>query len=532
MKSNDLLGLKLTFDPSSDLVINVVFGVVVAALLGGAVWRAKVSLRPARVDPPVRKPPAPRPPARAPDPIKKQKEEALRSLVGRVCVYKENDFIRLVTVADVKVTDWGADLGFDIVPAPGFAPGQERFGASASWDALSANGPFLFAQHVGWMLVVGSDLVNEIKSAAGEIAAGGEDAGEMGLLLTKRVNQLIRQPPKPALDIDAAFSAFKEKLGAGIDALEQHRYSEAESMLADAVKQAEVFPIAAPLDVALSALAKVHETQGHHTEAEPLLRRLLDIRETRDPEENADVSNVLNRLGLTLRWQKRYAEAEPFYRRALETLEAAPAPDDSESALVLNNLAGVVASLNRPAEAEALFLRAVQLLETAGGPDNPNIGGVLRGLGGVYLMQDRHAEARPVYLRSLEIEERVLGPDHPNLAHTLNNLSGIYMTLGSPADAIDVLRRAIAIREKALGPDHVLVAIAAQNLATFLAPQGEQQEVERLYIRSAAIFEKNLGPQSEELAHCLEQYAAFLTKANSPNAHEVAARAMSIRRGM
>jgi len=66
----------------------------------------------------------------------------------------------------------------------------------------------------------------------------------------------------------------------------------------------------------LSDLALLLQAQGRYTEAEPLLRRALSIRQYSGPEQ-PETGMVLSKLATNLMLQHRFAEADPLFAQAL-----------------------------------------------------------------------------------------------------------------------------------------------------------------------------------------------------------------------
>jgi tetratricopeptide (TPR) repeat protein len=69
----------------------------------------------------------------------------------------------------------------------------------------------------------------------------------------------------------------------------------------------------------------------------------------------------------------RLGEAEPLMRRALDIDERAYGPDHPNVARDLNNLALLLQDTNRLGEAEPLMRRALDIDERSYGPDHPNL---------------------------------------------------------------------------------------------------------------------------------------------------------------
>ena len=77
----------------------------------------------------------------------------------------------------------------------------------------------------------------------------------------------------------------------------------------------------------LNNLAALYGAQGKYTEAEPLYKRSLQIREKALGPDHPDVGQSMNNLALLYEAQGKYAEAEPLYKRALAIVEKAVGPD-------------------------------------------------------------------------------------------------------------------------------------------------------------------------------------------------------------
>jgi hypothetical protein len=83
-------------------------------------------------------------------------------------------------------------------------------------------------------------------------------------------------------------------------------------------------------------------------------------------------------LKALLRYTNRLAQAEPLMRRALEIHEKAYGPDHPDVAIDLSDLAGLLKDTNRLAQAEPLMRRALAIDEKSLGPDHPRTKAVRR----------------------------------------------------------------------------------------------------------------------------------------------------------
>ena len=243
---------------------------------------------------------------------------------------------------------------------------------------------------------------------------------------------------------------------------------------------------------------------GEYKEAEKPLRRSLKIREKLLGPDNTNIALSLNELALLLKSQGKYEESEPLYKKSLEIRETKNHPDVAES---LNNLAGLYYSQGKYAEAEPLYQRSLGIVEKALGKDHPDVAKPLNNLAELYRAQGKYAEAEPLYQRSLGIRETKLGKDHPEVAASLNNLAGLYYHQKKYKEAVSLFERVLVIFEKSLGKDHPYVAKPLNNLAEMYRSQGKYAKAEPLYQRSLGIVEKALGKDHPDVATALNNLA-------------------------
>ena len=79
----------------------------------------------------------------------------------------------------------------------------------------------------------------------------------------------------------------------------------------------------------------------------------------------------LNNLAQLLQASNRLGEAEPLMRRALEIDEASFGKDHPNVAIRLNNLATLLQATNRLGEAEPLMRRALEIFRRSLGEEHP-----------------------------------------------------------------------------------------------------------------------------------------------------------------
>ena len=230
------------------------------------------------------------------------------------------------------------------------------------------------------------------------------------------------------------------------------------------------------LVTALISAASLFMRLGRFAEAEPLLRRALDILGGSGRGETSQTAFVLRNLGLVLRQNGRLFDAETFFRRALSLHEAHLGHMHPEVATDLLNLASTLQDIDQVEVAEPLVRRALTIHEASLGPDHPAVATDLLALSSLLRATARSAEALPLIRRALAIYEANYGINHVEVANALSVLANNLWETGAKSEAEQSLRRAIAIDEQNFGPDHPRVSSGLTRLATWLQPTRSSSE--------------------------------------------------------
>jgi tetratricopeptide (TPR) repeat protein len=269
----------------------------------------------------------------------------------------------------------------------------------------------------------------------------------------------------------------------------------------------------------LERLGTLYYKQGRYLEAEPLLQKVLTLREHLLGTDHSEVATSLNNLAELYRSQGRYNEAEPLYLRAIETMKQELGAGHPDMATSLNNLAILYYSQSRYSEAENFFLQSIKIRELQLGRDHLDVANSLNNLAEVYRSQGRYSEAEPLYLRSLEIMKQQLDTDHPTVAAGLNNLALLYYNQSRYSEAEKKFVQSLEIRERQLGINHPSVATSLHNLSALYYSQGRYTEVEPLLVRSLTVRRQILGEDHPSTVQSLRLLALLREKINlSPQA--------------
>ncbi|GHO96449.1 tetratricopeptide repeat protein [Reticulibacter mediterranei] len=265
------------------------------------------------------------------------------------------------------------------------------------------------------------------------------------------------------------------------------------------------------------------------TQAAPLYRHALAIREQRFGLEHPQTAASLNHLAIFHRDNGSYKEAEPLYLRALRIREQHLGPHHLDTADSLDSLANLYESQRDYAKAEPLYLRALRIREQHLGPHHPDTALTLHHMAILYQDQGKYGQAETLGLRALRIQEQHLGPHHSDTINSLGWLGVIYQAQGKYAEAERIYLRTIEIQKQQFGSSHFYTATCLRALAELYMEQGRYREAEPLCLRARDIYEQHLGPLHAHMADVLVcQAILFLKQGKHAQAEALALRALGI----
>ncbi|NET82123.1 MAG: tetratricopeptide repeat protein [Moorea sp. SIO1F2] len=249
--------------------------------------------------------------------------------------------------------------------------------------------------------------------------------------------------------------------------------------------------------------------QGKYSEAIPLAREALKIRQQVLGEEHLDVATSLNNLGLLYYSMGRYQQAEPLYTEALEMRRRLLGDQHPDVTTSLNNLAGLYYFMGRYQQAEPLYTEALEMRRRLLGNQHPSVALILNNLGGLYKSMGRYQQAEPLYTEALDMRRRLLGNEHPDVALSLNNLAVLYSSMGRYQQAEPLYTQALDMRRRLLGNEHPDVASSLNNLALLYESMGRYQQAEPLYTEALDMRRRLLGNEHPDVATSLNNLAAL-----------------------
>jgi nephrocystin-3 len=180
----------------------------------------------------------------------------------------------------------------------------------------------------------------------------------------------------------------------------------------------------------LNAVANFLFERGKHADAEPLMRRVVEISKKNLGEDHPNIAKALNNLALLLLNTNRLGEAEPLLRRAVEIFEKSLGENHPSVAKGLHNLAQLLYATNRLREAEPLMRRALEIYEKSLGKEHPDVALGLNSLALLLCAKNQLAEAERLLMRAVQICQASLVPGHPQTQAVEENLEALLRHMG------------------------------------------------------------------------------------------------------
>ncbi len=232
-----------------------------------------------------------------------------------------------------------------------------------------------------------------------------------------------------------------------------YRFRDTTNDFQEALKEAELLGYKDQrLALTLYDLGHSYAAQKRYSEAEPPLKRSLDIRENLLGREHLDVAQSLYMLGMVYVVQGKFEEAQPLLRDSLAIKEKALGPEHPEVADNLFTLAMDLLPQRKFREAEPLLNRSLTITEKVLGPEHPSVTKILGMLALVQRNTNRAAEAQATeaHARSIQATESSAAAAQPFPVPGLapEDQTGKASTAARPPSLAEVARQARALKEQ------------------------------------------------------------------------------------
>ena len=250
---------------------------------------------------------------------------------------------------------------------------------------------------------------------------------------------------------------------------------------------------------------------GNFVEAEQHYRKSLDVAERLHLSE-AQRATSLASVAQSMRYQKKFTEAEPLFRQALAIREKALPPDHPRTASTLEGLGACLFAQNHLDDAEGYFLRALAIRDRLTGEDDSSCahGKVLQLLGRTYFRQGKQEKAQAMYERAFAIW--VAAKEKCTIiASVMNDLGKLYTSQGKLESAEQMYASTIPMMQKELGDEQPeLVAQQRVLLARTYMAENKFAQAEPELREAIPVLEKSGESKKDEILPVLYMYRVVL----------------------
>jgi CHAT domain-containing protein len=260
--------------------------------------------------------------------------------------------------------------------------------------------------------------------------------------------------------------------------------------------------------------AKILQARGQYEEAEPLMRRAVQLAMTPTIKSGYPQALISSHswLARNLMAQSSLVEAEVEARQALLDSIKFFGSRSLETRWSIQVLANILSKQGRHHEAERLFNKFISIMEAGGiSADSPAMGFTRYGLGNVLIELGDWSGALKEFRLARVILERE--PAFFKKYYLLSTSPALaLLRTGNSKDALRLLQKAREIAEQNFGIDHHRTIEILGLLAVALFDTGETSQPFDLFFRAVPNLLKNRAVGAQQKKLILERYIELLER--------------------
>ena len=225
----------------------------------------------------------------------------------------------------------------------------------------------------------------------------------------------------------------------------------------------------------LSAEAVRLHNAGKYTEALPLAKRALQLREQALAPGHALVVDALSNLAELHAARRDYGTARDYYQRVLTIYEQSPPRERAAVARVLDN-AAYLSYMNFDFDKAGRYLqRSLALREEMTGAESLETARAAFNLAEFYRLQGEYSKSEPLYRKSIEVRGNALGADSEEVQKGLERYACVYYARDEVKKWDEVRKRFSFLRDKESVPGHEVLNGKAVSLPKPVHPRAAKE---------------------------------------------------------
>ncbi|MCP9928831.1 CHAT domain-containing protein [Cyanobium sp. CH-040] len=271
------------------------------------------------------------------------------------------------------------------------------------------------------------------------------------------------------------------------------------------------------------------EAGGNYEAAGVIWERLLIDAEQELDSGNALIASIASRLAFTYTMRALYSQAEPLYKRALAIREKALGPDHPDTVTSIDNLGMLYSRQGLFSQAEIHLEQALSIRIKKLGPNHLQVAQSQTLLASIYIHQNLPSKAQPLLERALAITEETPGSDTALISAIIGLLLEIHGIDESNPALVAFLSHALEISEKNIGADSPETLNLRFILATQYKEQGRDQEAESLLLQNLSLSREKYGDNHSLTGDQFHALGTYYLRRNDEAAAELLSKALAIR---
>ena len=267
---------------------------------------------------------------------------------------------------------------------------------------------------------------------------GNVTVSELVDLGIERLETTLADAPVTQASVKTTFGRVLRSMG---------RWDEARAQLESALKIFADHPDGNEADHAraMNFLSTLERRMGNFDRALELGEASLALRIAHFGPDHIRTADSYSLVGIGHAMQGNYAEAEPYMRRVVEIYDKTS--NIPQQAVSKYNYGIMLRFLGRLEEAAEWIETSIVQHESVN-PDHPGLAGNYNDLGAIYLSLDQVEKGKSFVERALQLREKTLGPDHQLTALAANTLAGAELLLENWSRAKALATQALNIYGK------------------------------------------------------------------------------------
>ena len=235
---------------------------------------------------------------------------------------------------------------------------------------------------------------------------------------------------------------------------------------------------------------------GEFDKGERNLRRALDLRRQRQPEDALEVLSVMVQLGYLYHLKGgAYSEAVAMEARALELSRKSLGEDHPVTIKAMGYLVWIYAQWGYHVPGLPLAKEYLETSRRLFGEDSRDTAAALLSLGLLRLNEGKYSEAEKLFRESTEIRGRMPGNDELGRARVARYLAQSFYRQGKYPETERILTDILPVYHKMMGKGHVQVLRIVTDLGQVY--YGQQKYAQAASLMEGALLEcRNTGNQT------------------------------------